>query len=90
MPLPPEITLEDFRSLVNTVQSAIHELGELARRVEALEQANAASYEAAVALKDSQQQLYEAQRSQQEVNRLMKQSLDRLMAALGPNPISIQ
>jgi len=90
MALPPEITIEDLRNLVNMVQAAIHELRDLAQRVDALEKANEASYEAAVALKDNQRELYEAQKSQQEVNKLMKQSLDRLLEALGPNNISIQ
>lgn len=81
--MPPEISLDDFRSLVDMLQKALHEMSALAERIDALEKANAASYEAAVALKDSQQQLYEAQKAQQEVNRLMKQSLDELLAAMG-------
>lgn len=81
--LPPDVTMEDFRNLVETLQRAITEMSGLAARIDALEKANAASYEAAVALKDSQQQLYEAQRAQQEVNRLMKQSLDDLLAVMG-------
>jgi hypothetical protein len=57
----------------------------LADRVSALEEANQAQYSAALALKDNQQQLFEAQKAQQEVNALLKQSLDKLLAALGPN-----
>ncbi|HXS94274.1 MAG TPA: hypothetical protein VN736_06695 [Candidatus Limnocylindrales bacterium] len=83
MSLPPDLTMEDFRNLVETLQRAISEMSSLAERIDALEKANAASYEAAVALKDSQQQLYEAQRAQQEVNRLMKQSLDDLLVVMG-------
>ena len=85
MSLPPEITFEDFRQLVEMLKSAIEGMAGLADRIKALEDANQASYAAAVALKENQQQLFEAQKAQQEVNSLLKQSLDQLLAAMGSN-----
>lgn len=80
--IPPEITFADFRQLVELLQTTITGMSDLADRVRALEEANQASYAAAVALKENQQELFEAQKSQQEVNALLKQSLDRLLAAM--------
>ena len=84
--MPPEITFADFRQLVEMLQTAIAGMSDLADRVRALEEANQASYTAAVALKENQQQLFEAQKAQQEVNSLLKQSLDKLLAAMNTNP----
>ena len=84
--MPPEITFADFRQLVEMLQTAIASMSDLADRVRALEEANQASYTAAVALKENQLQLFEAQKAQQEVNTLLKQSLDRLLAAMNTNP----
>ena len=78
MAISPEITFEDFRRLVETVQAAIAGMSSLADRVKALEDANNASYAAAVALKENQQQLFEAQKAQQQVNELLKKSMDQL------------
>jgi hypothetical protein len=83
--IPPEITFADFRQLVELLQTTIAGMSELAERVRALEEANQAQYTAAVALKDNQQQLFDAQKAQQEVNTLLKQSLDRLLAAMNTN-----
>jgi hypothetical protein len=80
--IPPEITLADFRQLVEMLQTTISGMSDLADRVRALEDANQASYAAAVALKENQQQLFDAQKAQQEVNTLLKQSLDKLLAAM--------
>lgn len=85
MPLPPEITFADFRQLVEMLQTTIAGMSDLADRVRALEDANQASYTAAVALKENQQQLFDAQKAQQEVNTLLKQSLDKLLAAMSTN-----
>lgn len=85
MPLPPEITYADFRQLVEMLQTTIGGMADLAERVRALEDANQASYAAAIALKENQQHLFEAQKAQQEVNSLLKQSLDRLLAAINTN-----
>lgn len=85
MPLPPEITFADFRQLVEMLQTTISGMADLADRVRALEEANQASYTAAVALKENQQQLFDAQKAQQEVNQLLKQSLDKLLAAMSTN-----
>ena len=85
MPLPPEITLSDFRQLVEMLQTTIGGMSDLADRVRALEEANQASYAAAVALKENQQQLFDAQKAQQEVNALLKQTLDKLLAAMNTN-----
>jgi hypothetical protein len=85
MPLPPEITFTDFRQLVEMLQTTISGMSDLADRVRALEEANQASYTAAVALKENQQQLFDAQKAQQEVNQLLKQSLDKLLAAMSTN-----
>jgi predicted RNA-binding Zn ribbon-like protein len=82
MPVPPEITFDDFRQLVEMLQTTISGMSDLAGRVKALEDANQASYAAALALKENQQQLFDAQRAQQEVNALLKQSLDKLLAAM--------
>lgn len=86
MSLPPGISLEDFKRLVDALQTAIHQMAELARRVEVLEEANDAHLTAALALKDSQQQLYEAQKAQQEVNQLLRQTLDDLLRSIGKAP----
>jgi hypothetical protein len=83
MSLPPEIGVDDFRQLVEMLQQAISGMSTLAERVKALEEANEASYNAAVALKDNQLQLFEAQKAQQEVNTILKDSLDKLLIALG-------
>ncbi|HUB31792.1 MAG TPA: hypothetical protein VMA31_02145 [Bryobacteraceae bacterium] len=83
MSLSPEISFDDFRKLVETLQAAIQGMADLASRVQALEDANQAQYAAAVALKENQQQLFEAQKAQQEVNALLKQSLDQLLRAIG-------
>jgi hypothetical protein len=85
MPLPSEITFADFRQLVEMLQTTISGMSDLADRVRALEEANQASYTAAVALKENQQQLFDAQKAQQEVNQLLKQSLDKLLAAMSTN-----
>jgi predicted RNA-binding Zn ribbon-like protein len=85
MAISPEITFEDFRRLVETVQAAIAGMSSLADRVKALEDANNASYAAAVALKENQQQLFEAQKAQQQVNELLKKSMDQLLGAIGNN-----
>jgi hypothetical protein len=80
-----DVSLEDFRSVVEMLQTAIGQISELAGRVRALEEANQASYSAAVALKENQQQLFEMQKGQQEVLGLMKRSIDQLLAAIGGN-----
>jgi hypothetical protein len=85
MAISPEITFEDFRRLVETVQAAIAGMSSLADRVKALEDANNASYAAAVALKENQQQLFEAQKAQQQVNELLKKGMDQLLGAIGNN-----
>ena len=81
--MPPEISLDDFRQLVEMLQTAISGMSNLAERVRALEEANEASYAAALALKDNQLQLFEAQKAQQEVNNILKDSLDKLLLAIG-------
>jgi len=81
--MPPEISLDDFRQLVEMLQTAIGGMSTLAERVKALEEANEASYAAALALKDNQLQLFEAQKAQQEVNTILKDSLDKLLLAIG-------
>jgi hypothetical protein len=53
MAISPEITFEDFRRLVETLQTAIAGMSSLAERVKVLEDANNASYAAALALKKS-------------------------------------
>ena len=83
MSMPPEISLDDFRQLVEMLQTAIGGMSTLAERVKALEEANEASYAAALALKDNQLQLFEAQKAQQEVNTILKDSLDKLLLAIG-------
>jgi hypothetical protein len=83
--MPPEITIDDFRQLVEMLQTTIAEMSDLANRVKALEDANQASYTAALALKENQQQLFDTQKAQQEVNVLLKQSLDKLLAAMATN-----
>jgi predicted RNA-binding Zn ribbon-like protein len=85
MPMPAEITFDDFRQLVEMLQTTITGMSDLANRVRALEDANQASYAAALALKENQQQLFDAQKAQQEVNALLKQSLDKLLAAMSTN-----
>jgi len=84
--IPPEITFADFRQLVEMLQQAIAGMSDLAERVRALEEANQAHYNAAVALKENQQELFEAQKAQQEVNTILKQSLDKLLAAMSTTP----
>jgi hypothetical protein len=83
MDLPPEITFEDFRNVVEMLKTAIQGMSDLADRVRALEQANDAHLEAAIALKGSQMKLFEAQKAQQDVNILMKESLDTLLRSIG-------
>lgn len=85
--MPPEISLDDFRQLVEMLQTAISGMSNLAERVRALEEANEASYAAALALKDNQQQLFEAQKAQQEVNNILKDSLDKLLIAIGSSRV---
>jgi predicted RNA-binding Zn ribbon-like protein len=85
MDISPEITFEDFRRLVETLQAAIAGMSSLAERVKALEDANNASYAAALALKENQKQLFEAQKAQQQVNELLKKGLDQLLGAIGNN-----
>jgi len=80
----PEITFEDFRRVVEMLQTTIGGMADLANRVKVLEEANDAHYAAAVALRESQQQLFEAYKAQQELNILMKQSLDTLLRVIGP------
>ena len=87
MSMPPEISLDDFRQLVEMLQTAISGMSNLAERVKALEEANEASYAAALALKDNQQQLFEAQKAQQEVNNILKDSLDKLLMAIGSSRV---
>lgn len=86
MALPPEITFEDFRKLVEMLQTAIQGMGDLAARIKVLEEANDAHLEAALALKDNQQKLFEAQKAQQDVNRLLKESLDNLLRSTDLKP----
>ena len=88
MSLPPGISFDDFRRLVEALQTAIQQMSDLANRVQALEEANDAHLTAALALKDSQQQLYDAQKAQQEVNQLIRQTLDTLMKSVGQPPRS--
>lgn len=83
--MPSEISIDDFRKVVEMLHTAISEMKDLADRIKALEDANDASYKAAVALKDTQMQLFEMQKGQQEVLGLMKQSLDQLLSAIGGN-----
>lgn len=85
-----EIGIEDFRRVLEMLQTAIAGMSELAGRVKALEDANQASYVAAVALKENQQSLFEMQKSQQEVMALLKRSLDQLLSAIGGNVPMIQ
>jgi hypothetical protein len=85
MAISPEITFEDFRRLVETLQTAIAGMSSLAERVKVLEDANNASYAAALALKENQQQLFEAQKAQQQVNELLKKGMDQLLGAIGNN-----
>ena len=80
-----EISLDDFRRLVEMLQATINGMSGLAERVKALEDANEASYSAALALKANQEQLFEAQKAQAEVNALFKESLDKLLRAIGSN-----
>ena len=80
-----EISFDDFRRLVEMLQATINNMSSLAERVRLLEEANQASYDAALALKANQQQLFEAQKAQSEVNSLFKESLDKLLRALGHN-----
>ncbi len=61
-----DISFEDFRQVVEMLQTAISGMSELAGRVKALEDANQASYTAAVALKENQAQLFEMQKSSQQ------------------------
>ena len=84
MPLP-EISFEDFRRVVEMLQTTITGMADLANRVKALEDANDAHFAAAVALRESQQQLFEAYKAQQELNTLVKQSLDTLLRVMGTN-----
>jgi hypothetical protein len=88
--MPSEITFEDFRRVVEMLQTAISGMSDLAGRVKAVEDANQASYEAALALKENQHQLFEMQKSQQEVLALLKRSLDQLLSAIGGNVPMIQ
>jgi hypothetical protein len=83
--MPSEISFDDLRNVVEMLQTAIGQISELAGRVKALEDANQASYSAAVALKENQQQLFEMQKGQQEVLGLMKKSLDQLLSAISGN-----
>jgi hypothetical protein len=83
MSVPQEISIEDFRRLVETLQATINGMAGLADRVKALEDANNHSYAAALALKENQQQLFEAQKAQQELNLLMQRSLNELLKAVG-------
>ena len=69
---------------------ASHMRSEGTSEVKALEEANEASYTAAVALKDNQQQLFEMQKSQQELLALMKRSLDQLLNAISGNTGMVQ
>jgi transcriptional regulator of heat shock response len=85
MAVPPEITFEEFRQLVEMLKITIAGMSELGDRVSALEDVNNHSLAAALALKESQQQLYEAFQAQQQVNALFKQGLDNLLAAIGNN-----
>jgi regulator of replication initiation timing len=85
MPLPPDITFEDFRKLVEMVQTTIAELSDLCARVKALEEANEAHYSAAVALRDNLEKMFEAQKAQQEVNSMIRQSIDQLLQAMRGN-----
>ncbi len=85
-----EISFEDFRRLVEMLQTAITGMSDLAGRVRALEEANQASYTTALALKENQQQLFEMQKGQQEVLALLKRSLDHLLSAIGGNSPMIQ
>jgi len=80
----PEITFEDFRRVVEMLQTTIGGMADLANRVKVPEEANDAHYAAAVALRESQQQLFEAYKAQQELNTLMNQSLDTLLRVIGP------
>lgn len=83
MDLPPEVSLEDFRNLVDMLKTAIQGMRELHDRVRVLEEANDAHLEAAMALKDSQMKLFEAQKAQQDLNLLVKESLDTLLRTIG-------
>jgi hypothetical protein len=85
-----EISFEDFRRLVEMLQTAITGMSDLAGRVKALEEANQASYTTALALKENQQQLFDMQKGQQEVLSLLKRSLDQLLSAIGGNTPMIQ
>jgi hypothetical protein len=88
--MPPEISFEDFRRLVETLQAAVSGMSGLAERIRALEDANDASYSAALALKQNQEQLFEAQKAQQEVNVMLKESLDKLLRYIGGGSASVQ
>jgi hypothetical protein len=88
--MQPDISLDDLRSVIEKLQAAIDTISDLAGRVKALEDANEASYNAAVALKENQMQLFEMQKGQQEVLGLMKRSLDQLLTAISGNVPIIQ
>jgi len=87
MSLPPEITLDEFRQVVEMLRTTIAGMAELAGRVKALEETNEASLAAYLALKDSQHHLFETYKAQQEINVLFRQGLDNLLAAIGNNDI---
>jgi hypothetical protein len=82
---PDQISLEEFRQLVEMLRTTIAGMSDLADRVKALEDSNNQSLAAALALKENQQQLYEAYQAQQKLNALFKQGLDQLLAAIGNN-----
>src|SRR5579862_723578 len=65
---PGPISLEEFRQLVEMLRTTITGMSDLADRVKALEDSNNQSLAAAVALKENQQQLYEAYQAQQKLN----------------------
>jgi hypothetical protein len=87
MSLPPEITLEEFRHVVEMLRTTLAGMADLADRVKALEETNEASLAAYVALKDSQQHLFETYKAQQQINVLFREGLDNLLAAIGNNDI---
>ncbi len=82
---PPEIPLEEFRQVLEMLRTVISEMADLRDRIKTLEEANQASLEAYVALRDNQQHLFETYKAQQELNVLFRQGLDNLLAALGNN-----
>ena len=81
--MPPEISFETLPPPGRDAATDDRGDGGPGRPGKGMEDANEASYSAALALKSNQEQLFEAQKAQQEVNSLLKESLDKLLRAIG-------